>query len=79
MENIEEKLKRFRNLLLDKDYPLGMDEVLGEVQGLFEDDKEVCKILDTYIDGFYEMAECANKFYKVKELVDEQFYTDMED
>lgn len=79
MKNIEEKLKEFRNLLLDKDYPLGMDEVLGEVQNLFEDDKEVCKILDTYIDGFYEMSECTDKFYKVKELVDEQFYTDMED
>ena len=71
---MEDKLKEFREMLLDKDYPLGIDEILGQVQYLFEDDKEVFKILDTYIDDYTEMFYCVQKFYKVKELVDEQFY-----
>ena len=78
MEPIEEKLNKFRERLLDKDYPLALDEILGEVQYLFEDDKEVFKVIDKYIDDVYVMFSCAEKFYKVKDLVDEQFYLDID-
>ena len=46
---MEDKLKEFREMLLDKDYPLGIDEILGQVQYLFEDDKEVSHIVPTKI------------------------------
>ena len=78
MEPIEEKLNKFRERLLDKDYPLALDEILGERQYLYEDDKEVFKVLDKYIDDVYVMFSCAEKFYKVKDLVDEQFYSDID-
>ena len=78
MKPIEEKLNKFRERLLDKDYPLALDEILGEVQYLFEDDKEVFKVIDKYIDDVYVMFSCAEKFYKVKDLVDEQFYSDID-
>ena len=78
MEPIEEKLNKFRERLLDKDYPLALDEILGEIQYLYEDDKEVFKVIDKYIDDFYVMFSCAEKFYKVKDLVDEQFYSDID-
>ena len=78
MEPIEEKLNKFRERLLDKDYPLALDEILGEIQYLFEDDKEVFKVIDKYIDDVYVMFSCAKKFYKVKDLVDEQFYSDID-
>ena len=72
------KLEEFKQMLLDKDCPLAIDEILGQVQYLFEDDKEIFKILDTYIDNYMKMFYCAQKFYKVKELVDEQFYAEVE-
>lgn len=78
MEPIEEKLNKFREQLLDKDYPLALDEILGEIQYLYEDDKEVFKVIDKYIDDIYVMFSCAEKFYKVKDLVDEQFYSDID-
>lgn len=78
MEPIEEKLNKFREILLDKDYPLALDEILGEIQYLFEDDKEVFKVMDKYIDDVYVMLSCAEKFYKVKDLVDEQFYSEID-
>ena len=78
MEPIEEKLNKFREQLLDKDYPLALDEILGEIQYLFEDDKEVFKVIDKYIDYVYAMFRGAEKFYKVKDLVDEQFYSDID-
>ena len=78
MEPIEEKLNKFRERLLDKDYPLALDEILGEIQYLYEDDKEVFKVIDKYIDDVYVMSSCAEKFYKVKDLVDEQFYSDID-
>ena len=78
MEPIEEKLNKFRERLLDKDYPLALDEILGEIQYLYEDDKEVFKVIDKYIDDVYVMFTCAEKFYKVKDLVDEQFYSDID-
>ena len=78
MEPIEEKLNKFRERLLDKDYPLALDEILGEIQYLFEDDKEVFKVIDKYIDDVYVMFSCAEKFYKVKDLVDEQFYSEID-
>ena len=78
MEPIEEKLNKFRERLLDKDQPLALDEILGEIQYLFEDDKEVFKVIDKYIDDVYVMFSCAKKFYKVKDLVDEQFYSDID-
>ena len=78
MEPIEEKLNKFRERLLDKDYPLALDEIWGEIQYLFEDDKEVFKVIDKYIDDVYVMFSCAEKFYKVKDLVDEQFYSEID-
>ena len=78
MELIEEKLNKFRERLLDKDYPLALDEILGEIQYLYEDDKEVFKVIDKYIDDVYVMFSCAEKFYKVKDLVDEQFYSEID-
>ena len=78
MEPIEEKLNKFREQLLDKDYPLALDEILGEIQYLYEDDKEVFKVIDKYIDDVYVMFSCAEKFYKVKDLVDEQFHLDID-
>ena len=73
---MENKLKEFRQMLLDNDYPLGIDEILGQIQHLFEDDKEVYKKMDSYIEDFTKMLFCAEKFYKVKELVDQQFYSE---
>ena len=78
MEPIEEKLNKFREQLLDKDYPLALDEILGEIQYLFEGDEEVFKVIDKYIDDVYAMFSCAEKFYKVKDLVDEQFHLDID-
>ena len=74
MDSIEQKLKDFREALLDKDYPLGIDEILGYVEYLYEDDKEASKVIDEYIDDYNKMWSCAEKFYKVKDLVDEEFY-----
>ena len=74
MEPLAETLNQFEERLLDKDYPLALDEILGEIQYLYEDDKEVFKVIDKYIDDVYVMFSCAEKFYKVKDLVDEQFY-----
>jgi hypothetical protein len=73
---MEYKLEEFRKKLLDNDYPLDIDEILGEIQYLFEGDKEVYKKMDSYIDDFTEMWHCAEKFYKAKDLVDEQFYSE---
>ena len=78
MEPTEEKLNKVRERLLDKDYPLALDEILGEIQYLYEDDKKVFKVIDKYIDDVYVMFSCAEKFYKVKDLVDEQFYSDID-
>ena len=78
MEPIEEKLNKFKERLLDKDYPLALDEILGELQYLYEDDKKVFKVIAKYIDDVYVMFSCAEKFYKVKDLVDEQFYSDID-
>lgn len=75
---IEYKLKEFREMLLDNDYPFGINEILVQIQYLFEDDKEVFKKMDSYIDDFNHMMFCAEKFYKVKDLVDEQFYSEEE-
>lgn len=75
MDIIEQKLKDFREALLDKDYPLGIDEILGYVEYLYEDDKEVSKVIDEYVDDYYKMWSCTEKFYKVKDLIDEEFYS----
>lgn len=74
MDTIEQKLKDIREALLDKDYPLGIDEILGYVEYLYEDDKEIKSVLHDYIDDYYKMWSCTEKFYKVKDLVDEEFY-----
>lgn len=78
MENILEKLESFRKNIIDKDYPLGIDEILGEIEYLFEDDKEVSEVIQSYADDYYKMWSCAEKFYKVKDLIDEEFYTEQE-
>lgn len=70
------KLEEFRTALLDNDYPLGLDELLGYVEYLYEDDKEVSKVIRSYTDDFYKMFSCAEKFYKVKDLIDEEFYSE---
>ena len=75
MDTIEQKLKDFREALLDKDYPLGIDEILSEVIYLFEDDADVEEVMEDYIDDYYKMWSCTEKFYKVKDLVDEEFYS----
>ena len=72
-----DKLEEFRTALLDNDYPLGLDELLGYVEYLYEDDKEVSKVIGSYIDDFYKMFSCAQKFYKVKDLIDEEFYSEV--
>lgn len=79
MDTIEQKLKDFREALLDKDYPLGIDEILYEVIYLFEDDADVEKVIEDYIDDYYKMWSCTEKFYKVKDLIDKQFYAIRED
>lgn len=79
MDTIEQKLKDFREALLDKDYPLGIDEILGYVEYLYEDDKEIKSILHDYMADYYKMWSCTEKFYKVKDLVDEEFYAIRED
>ena len=76
---MNEKLNEFRTALLDKDYPMGIDEILGYVEYLFEDDKEVSKVINSYIEDFNKMFYCAEKFYKVKDLVDEYFYSEVAD
>ncbi len=76
METIENKLKELRNMLLNKDYPLDIDEILGQIEYLFENDKEISKVIDGYVKNYYTMFYCAQKFYKVKDLVDEQFYSE---
>ena len=73
------KLEELKNLLLDKDYPLGLDELLGQIEYIFEDDKEVSKVINIYIDDFYKMLSCAQKFYKIKDLIDEEFYSEVDD
>lgn len=72
-------LEKFREWLLDKDCPMDIIEVLGCVIGLFENDKKVEKVINSYIDDVDEMFSCTQKFYKVKDLVDEQFYTESEE
>lgn len=79
MDTIEQKLKDFRESLLDKDYPLGIDEILGQIKHLYEDDNEVSKVIGEYIDDYYKMWSCVEKFYKVKDLVDEEFYSGSEE
>lgn len=76
---MSEKLKEFRKMLLDNDYPLGLDELLGQIEWLYEGDEEVSRVIHTYIDDFYKMLSCAQKFYKIKDLIDEEFYSEVED
>lgn len=77
-KQIIDKVLELKKMLLDKDYPLGLDEILGQIEYLYEDDKEVSKVIHTYIDDFYKMLSCAEKFYKVKDLIDEEFYSEDE-
>lgn len=78
MDTIEQKLKDFREALLDNDYPLGIDEILCEVTYLFKNDADVEKVMENYIDDYYKMWSCTEKFYKVKDLIDEEFYSESE-
>lgn len=76
---IIDKVLELKNMLLNKDYPLDIDEILGQIEYLFEGDKEVSKVIDGYVEDYYTMFYCAQKFYKVKDLVDEQFYSEVDD
>ena len=76
---MEDKLQEFKQALLDHDYPLGIDEILGYIEYLFEDNKEIKEIIHSYTDDYYKMWSCAEKFYRVKDLVDEEFYAISED
>ena len=62
MEPIEEKLNKFRERLLDKDYPLALDEILGEIQYLYEDDKEVFKVI-VFQKSYNEKASTSLHLY----------------
>lgn len=77
-ETIEQKIKTFREWLLDKNYPMGLDEVLGQIEYLYEGDEEVSKVIHGYIDDYYKMWSCTEKFYKIKDLIDEEFYSQEE-
>ena len=72
------KLKELREMLLDKDYPLGLDELLGQIEWLYEGDEEVYEVMQFYINDFYKMFSYAQKFYKIKDLIDEEFYSEVE-
>ena len=78
-KQIIDKVLEFKNMLLDKDCPLGIDEILKQIEFLFEDDKEISKVIDGYIEDYCTMFLYAQKFYKVKELVDEEFYNEVDD
>ena len=72
---MEDKLQEFKGMLLDEDYPLGLDEILGQIEYLFEDDKDakdISRILSNYVDDYYEMWSCAEKFNKIKDLINEE-------
>ena len=71
MDSIEQKIKEFREMLLDKQFPLGIDEILGQIEYFYEDDEEVSKVIDEYIDDYEEMWDCASKYFKIKEIIEE--------
>lgn len=72
MDSIEQKVKELREMLLDKEYPLGLDEILGQIEYLYEDDEEISKVIDEYIDDYYEIWNYASKYYKIKEIINEK-------
>lgn len=76
MDSLEQKIEEFKDMLLDTDYPLGIDEILGQIEYIYEDNEEISKIIGEYIDGYYKMLSCAEKFYRVKDLIDEEFYSE---
>lgn len=78
LETID-KLNEFRIALLDKDYPLELDEILGYIEYIYEDDKEVAKAIRIYTNDFYKLFSMGEKFYKIKHLIDEEFYSEVED
>lgn len=71
MESLEEKLKNIREHLLYPGFPLGVDELLGEIEYLFEDDEEVSQAIDKYIDGYEELWLYAEKYCKIRDMVKE--------
>ena len=72
MDSIEQKIKEFREMLLDKQFPLGIDEILGQIEYFYEDDEEISKVIDEYIDSYEEMWDCASKYFKIKEIIEEK-------
>lgn len=76
MDSLEQKIEEFKDMLLDADYPLGIDEILGQIEYIYEDNEEISKIIGEYIDDYYKMWSCAEKFYRVKDLIDEEFYSE---
>ena len=71
---IEDKLKEIRGRLIDPDYPLDIDEMLGELEYLFEGDKEVSKVLQSAMDAYSQISCLSSKLYQIKEMIDEVFY-----
>lgn len=76
MDSLEQKIEEFKDMLLDADYPLGIDEILGQIEYIYEDNEEISKIIGEYIDDYYKMWSCTEKFYRVKDLIDEEFYSE---
>lgn len=71
---IEDKLKEIRERLVDPDYPLDIDEILGELEYLFEGDKKVSKVLQSAMDIYNQMVLLSGKLYQIKEELDEVLY-----
>lgn len=71
---IEDKLKEIRGRLVDPDYPLDIDEILGELEYLFEGDKEVSKVLQSAMDVYNQISCFSSKLYQIKQVIDETFY-----
>ena len=69
-KSLEEKLLEVKEHLLDREQPLDIAEVLGELEYMFEDDEEVTKILHGYINDYYQIQFYAGKFHEISLIVE---------
>lgn len=70
---IEDKLKEVRERLIDPDYPLDIDEILGELEYLFEGDNEVSKVLQSAMNTYVQAYYLVNKLHQIKDIINETF------
>ena len=63
------KIKKFQGASAWQKYPLGIDEILGEIEYLF-DDKEVSQVINKYQKDYSHLWDCVERFYKMKELLE---------